>query len=274
MSGGRFGAVRRLIALDGGGAAEIADPRTAAQLVTRALADEAGAVLLRPSPRARAILAALPSRVPVVAVLPDLAQLLRDAADRGALRMALARLAAGGIGAWARVAATALRHLRSLAGQDFRGIVPVLIELERAGLGAAALQGVALAAPLTDLLLAAEHVDCLAHIVTFLRRQTGTQAGFETLNLGHLLPRLAAWGIAPDFVIGPFNSRGLHMKPSSPAVLEAVRLSSTPVLAAEVSAGGTVPLADGIAYAGSHGAAGVVLTLAELVSAEGSEGPP
>jgi hypothetical protein len=267
VSGTRFDAPRRLVALDG--AAEIADPRAAAQLVTRALADEPGAVLLRPSPRARAILAELPARVPVVAVLPDLPQLLRDAADRGAPRMALTRLAAGGIGAWARLAATALRHLRSLARQDFRGLVPVLIELERAGLGTAALQGVALAAPLTDLLLAAGHVDCLAHLVIFLRRQIGTQAGFETLNLGHLLPRLATWGIAPDFVIGPLNPRGLHMKPSAAAVLEAVRLSPTPVLAGEVSAGGTVPLADGIAHARSHGAAGVVLTLDEL----GADGP-
>lgn len=272
MSGAPSNTPRRLIALDSGGAAGIADLRTAAHLVIQALAVEPGAVLLRPSPRARAILAQLPPQVPVVAVLPDMPQLLREAADHGALRMALTRLAAGGIGAWARLAVTALRHLRSLATQDFRGIVPVLIEFERAGLGAAALHGVALAAPLTDLLLAAGHRDCLAHVVTFLRRQVGTRAGFETLNLGHLLPRLATWGVAPDFVIGPLNPRGFRMKPSAAAVLEAVRGSRTPVLASEVSAGGTVQLADGIAHARGHGAAGVVLTLGEL-TAEGSGGP-
>src|SRR5439155_17879140 len=142
---------------DSGAAADAVDARTAAHLVIQALAGEPGAVLLRPSPRARAILAQLPARLPVVAVLPDMPQLLRDAADHGALRMALARLAVGGIGAWSRLAVTALHRLRSLAAQDFRGVVPVLIELERAGLGAVGLPGVALAGPLTDLLLAARY---------------------------------------------------------------------------------------------------------------------
>lgn len=257
---------RRLVALDTDGAATAIEPQAAAHLVARALADEPGAVLLRPSARARAMLAALPT-VPVVAVLPDMPQLLRDAAERGALRAALGRIASGGWRAWVRLAVTGLRHLRGIAGQDFRGIVPVLIELERAGLGDTALHGVALAAPLTDLLLAAGHGDCLAHVVAFLRHQVGTRAGFETLNLGHLLPRLAAWGVAPDFVIGPVNARGFRMKPSAAAVLEALRVSTTPVLANEVSAGGTLPLADGIAYALGHGAAGVVIALSELAAA-------
>jgi hypothetical protein len=255
---------RRLVAVVGNGAD--VEPRAAAQLVAAALEDEPGAVMVRPSPRARAILTHLPASVPVVAVLPDMARLLRDVEERGAVRAVLARVAAGGIAAWPRLALTAVRHLTDIVRQDFRGIVPLLIDLDRAGLGGIRAQGVALAAPLTDLLLAAGHGECLAHVVTFLERQAGTRAGFETLNLGHLLPRLAAWGIAPDFVIGPLNPRGFRMKPSTPAVLEAARGSATPVLASEVSAGGTVPLADGIAYATKHGAAGVVLALDELAN--------
>lgn len=272
MSGAAWQPVGRLIALNGGGAADVMEPRAAAQLVAGALASERGAVLLRPSPRARAILAQLRPGVPVVAVLPDMPQLLRDAAQRGALPVALARLAAGGVRAWWRLATTGLRHLRDIADRDFRGMVPVLIELERAGLGAAGLDGVALAAPLTDLLLAAGHGDCLGHVVAFLRQQVGTRAGFETLNLGHLLPRLSAWSVRPDFVIGPLNPRGFRMKPSPAAVLEAVRQSAIPVLASEVCAGGTVPLADGIAHARAHGAAGVVLALGDLAPAA-SGGP-
>ena len=259
----------RLVALDTDGAATAIEPQAAAHLVARAFADEPGAVLLRPSARARGILAALPT-VPVVAVLPDMPQLLRDAAERGALHAALRRLAAGNVPAWWRLAVTGVRQLRDIVRQDFRGIVPLLIELERAGLGATPLHGVALAAPLTDLLMAAGHVDCLAHVVSFLARHVGTRAGFETLNLGHLLARLAAWGVTPDFVIGPVNPRGSRMKPSAGAVLQAVRSSSTPVLASEVSAGGTVPLGEGVAYARAHGAAGVVLTLGELAAAERS----
>lgn len=262
---------RRLVALDTSGAAAAIEPQAAAHLVAEALADEGGAVLLRPSVRARGIVAAMPG-VPVVAVLPDMPQLLRDAAERGALHAAVRRLAGGGVRSWWRLAVTGLRQLPDIARQDFRGIVPVLIELERASLGATVLHGVVLAAALTDLLLASGYGDCLAHVVSFLARQVGTRAGFETLNLGHLLPRLAAWGVAPDFVIGPLNPRGFRMKPSAGAVLQAVRSSSTPVLASEVSAGGTVPLAEGVAHARAHGAAGVVLALGELAAADGSGG--
>src|SRR5262249_56881848 len=85
--------------------------------------------------------------------------------------------------------------------------------------------------------------------------------GYETLNLGHLLRRLAACGAAPDFVIGPVNPRGHHMKPSGKVVREAVRTAPMPVLASEVSAGGTVAPARGAAHAREHGAGAGVLAL-------------
>jgi hypothetical protein len=94
----------------------------------------------------------------------------------------------------------------------------------------------------------------------------GTRAGFETMNLGHLLPRLASWDVEPDFVLGPMNPRGFCMKPSADAVLDAVRRSTVPVLASEVSARGTVPVGDAVAYARQSGAAGVVLGLDEVAA--------
>jgi hypothetical protein len=263
----------RVIDLDASGPSRDLAPGSAAARVAAGLATEPGAVLVRSSPRARAILAALPPRVPAVAVVPDMAQLMRDAAERGAVRTVRERLAGGGLGAWWRVAITGLRHLRFLAAQDFTGIVPVLVELERTGLGAASLQAVALAAPLTDLLLAAAHVDCLTHFLHFVRDHVGTPAGFETQNLGHLLRRLAACGTVADFVIGPLNPRGHHMKPSGRIVREAVRAASIPVLASEVTAGGTVSPARGAAHARAHGAAAVVLTLDELADADRPPAP-
>jgi len=219
----------------------------------------ATAVLLRSPPSDRAAL----HGAPIVAVLPDMAQLLRDTAERGLPRAALTRLVPGGPTAWWRLARTAAGVVRDIASEDFRGLVPVLIELERAGLRGLDLRAVALAAPLTDLLLAAGHRDALAQLVAFVRR-SGLRAGFETLNLGHLLTRLAAWHIAPDFVIGPLNARGFRMKPSPAAVLEAVRTTQVPVVASDVSAGATVPLDAAVAYARGHGAASVVLTVADL----------
>ncbi len=256
----------RLIDLDAPGTSRGLAPAAAAARVAGALAAEPGALLVRSSPRARAIRTAVGRTAPVVAVLPDLARLLRDVAERGAPRAALDRLSGGGLPAWWRVGTTTLRHLRLVAAQDLTGMVPVLVELERAWLDRAALQAVALEAPLTDLLLAAGHVDCLTHFLHFVRDRMGTPAGFETLNLGHLLRRLAAWGTVPDFVIGPLNPRGHLMKPSGKIVREAVRAAAMPVLASEVSAGGTVPTARGIAHARAHGASAVVLTLDDLTA--------
>jgi hypothetical protein len=255
MSARTWSPPRRIIAIDGDGR----DPSAASRLAER---EQPDAVLVRPSLHARATLAALPG-IPVVAVLPDLAQLLRDVADRGAPRAAGSRLAAGGISACWRLARTGLRHVSDLARQDFRGIIPVLIDLERGRAGRGAPDAVAVAAPLTDLLLASGYAECLAHLVSFLRG-SGTRAGFETHNLGHLLVRLASWDVVPDFVIGPLNARGFRMKPTPSAVLAAVAHTTIPVLASELTAAGTVPLADGVAYAHQHGAAGVILPADEL----------
>jgi len=253
MSARRWSPPRRLIAVDG----EVTNLPAAKRLIAAAVGEEPDAVLIRPSVRAQAVLAQLPD-MSVVAVLPDLAQLLREVADRGAPRTVGSRLAAGGIPACWRLARTGLRHLRDLMRQDFRGIVPVLIDLERARAGHGTPEGVALAAPLTDLLLAAGYAECFAHLVSFLR-ESGTRAGFETQNLGQLLASLASWDVAPDFVIGPLNPRGFRMKPTPSAVLQAVAHTAIPVLASELTAAGTVPLAEGDAYAHQHGAAGVIV---------------
>ena len=79
-----------------------------------------------------------------------------------------------------------------------------------------------------------------------------------------------SWGVEPDFVIGPLNARGYRMKPTPSAVLDAVRRSATPVLASEVTAAGTVLLAEAVAQARERGAAGVVLSLDELGCRGGS----
>ena len=258
MSARRWSPPRRLLALDG----EVTDLPAAKRLIAAAVGEEPDAVLIRPSVRARAVLARLPE-MPVVAVLPDLAQLLRELSERGAPRTVGSRLAAGGIPACWRLARTGLRHLRDLLRQDFRGIVPVLIDLERTRAGRRTLAGVALAAPLTDLLLAAGYAECFAHLVAFLRAG-GTRAGFETQNLGQLLASLASWDVTPDFLIGPLNPRGFRMKPTPTTVLQAVAHTAIPVLASELTAAGTVPLAEGVAYANQHGAAGVIVRADEL----------
>jgi beta-phosphoglucomutase-like phosphatase (HAD superfamily) len=251
----------RLLALEPSAGA--CAPADAAARLAAALAAEPSPVLMRPTPAARALHAQLPSRPPVVAVLPDMPQLLRDAAEIGLPRAALARLLPGGPRAWWRLGLTGVRHVREVAGQDFRGLVPVLLELERASLRGVDVCGAALAAQLTDLLLAAGHREALQQIVAHLRR-AGLCAGLQTLNLGHLLERLAAWQVRPDFVIGPLNPRGFRMKPTPDAVRAALRTSGVPLLASEITAGGTVALSDAIAAVRADGAGGVVIAVNEL----------
>jgi hypothetical protein len=248
-----------LVVLDEGVAAAADAPARFAS----ALATGAGGVLVHPSPATDATLTALPRGTFLAATLPDMAQLPREIGERGAARVGLDRLRRAGVVGCARLAATVAKHVGALARQDFAGVVPVLVELELARLPRSA-DAVALSAPLTDLLLAARHRACLAHVVDFVRRRTGGAVGFETLNLGHLLPRLDAWGIAPDFAIGPLNAAGFRRQPSAAATLAAVAASRIPILASEPCAAGTIALAPGTAFARAHGAVGVVASLDDV----------
>jgi hypothetical protein len=142
-------------------------------------------------------------------------------------------------------------------------MVPLLLELEVAALGAADLRAVVLAAPLTDLALAGRHRAFFEHYCGFVRGRFGA-AGFETHNLGHLLLRLREWGVRPDLVVGPVNPRGLMMKPDAETLLAELRTAQVPVLAKEVRAAGTVPLLEGARFALDHGAHGVVADLVDL----------
>ncbi len=88
--------------------------------------------------------------------------------------------------------------------------------------------------------------------------------GVETRNLGHLLARLRAWSLAPDFVIGPVNPRGVGMMPDAPHVLEELKAGTVKVIASELRAGGLVSLEDGATYARRHGAWGVCAELVDM----------
>jgi hypothetical protein len=208
--------------------------------------------------------AELPS-APLWALLPNMARYVRDASDAGLVGAAVRRVRAAGLGTIVRLARTGLGRAPLVLRRDFAGLLPLLLELEYAELGARELRGVVLAAPLTDLLLAATNAAFFRRHVAFVRRRFGVAAGFDTNNLGHLLERFARWDVAPDFVIGPVNARGHLMKPTPEAVLGALRATRIAVLARAVTAAGTVPVTDGIAYAESRGAAGAVLEAAELV---------
>jgi hypothetical protein len=240
------------------------DAETLAVTLSKALAAGAEGVLVSPSQPLRAALAELKQTVPIYALLPNVPEYVRDSSDLGLVGAALKRVRRASPATLARLCFTGLSHALAVLKSDFTGMVPLLLELEAAALGARDLRAVVLAAPLTDLALAGRHRAFFEHYGRFVRGRFGAAAGFETHNLGHLLARLREWGITPDLVVGPINPRGLLMKPSPDELLEALRASKAPVLAKEVRAAGTVPLIEGARFALDQGAHGVVADLVDL----------
>jgi hypothetical protein len=244
-------------------AARYSDPETLAVTLAKALAAGAEGVLASPTPQLKAALAELRQTVPIYALLPNVPQYVRDASDLGLIGTALKRVGRSGPLTLARLGLTGLAHLGAVLRNDLSGMVPLLLEMEAAALGATDIRAVVLAAPLTDLARAGRHRAFFERYCRFARRRFGA-AGLETHNLGHLLARLREWGVRPDLVVGPVNPIGLMMKPEVASVLAELRAAEFPVLAKEVRAGGSVRLAEGARYARAQGAYGVVADLVDV----------
>ncbi len=237
------------------------EPESLAVTLVKALDAGAEAVYSGPSSTLRAALAELRRPVPVLARLPhtppseDLFHepwLTRDPGDDSAawnsMRASLAGLS---------MPVAAMRG-------DLAARIAGRMEQERDTLGAKSIAGLAVSSPLTDLALAAGNAKFFDQVLRFGRARFGGLAGFETRNLGYLLSQLEAWGIEPDFVIGPVNPRGFGMVPGPAQVIAAVKRLGIPVVASELRAGGTVLLADGARYALENGVTGLLPELVDL----------
>jgi hypothetical protein len=245
-------------------AARFREPESLAVTLTKILSNGADGVLLSPSQQVRLALDELEQRVPIYALLPNVPEYVRDSSDVGLAGAAIKRVKRATPGTLVRLGLTGVSHALGVLAGDFAAMVPILLELESAALGARHAKGVVIAAPITDLALAGRHRRFFQHLTRFMRNRFGGQAAFETHNLGHLLRALREWQIEPDFVIGPVNPRGLMMKPSVAVVEEEIRRSKVPVLAKELRAGGVVTLAEGVRYARAAGVYGLAPDLIEL----------
>lgn len=241
-----------------------ADAAALAQQITAALDAGADGVLAAPSPVTRAALSAAGRPVPTWALLPNVPAYVRDSSEAGLVGAAIKRVKGASPGTLVRLGLTGMQHALGVVGGDFASMVPLLLELESAALGAARLEGVVVAAAITDLALAGRNRRFFAHLTAFTRARFGAKAGFETHNVGHLLRSLRDWGIEPDVVIGPMNPSGFMMKPTPSRALEEIAIADVPVLAKELTAGGTGDLAAAAAWARGHGAHGLVVDLADV----------
>ena len=241
-----------------------AEPAALAQQIALALDSGAEGVLAAPSALTRAALSAVGRPVPVWALLPNVPAYVRDSSEAGLVGAAVKRVKGASPGTLVRLGMTGMQHALGVVGGDFASMVPLLLELESAALGVPKLEGVLVAAPITDLALAGRNRRFFAHLTAFTRARFGAKAGFETHNLGHLLRSLREWGIAPDVVIGPMTPSGFMMKPTPSVTLRELSITEVPVLAKELTAGGTQALVAAAAWAREHGAQGRVVDLADV----------
>lgn len=245
-------------------AARCREPESLAVALSKALDAGAEGVLWDPTPTLRAACEALRRAVPLYARVPEVPaeelhvfdSWLADASGHG--------LHGAGPAARARLVLRSLGQTPAPLTGSLYARVAALIELGIAALPARALCGIAVAAPITDLALAAGNRTFFERTCGFARGSLHAAAGFETNNLGLLLARLEEWGVAPDLVVGPVNPRGWRMKPDPAAVLAALARGVVPVVAKELCAAGTVALDEGVAFARAHGAHGVTIDLADL----------
>ena len=242
--------------------ARFREPESLAVALVKGIAAGAEAVLSPPIADVRDALAELSKDLPVLARVPHLSPL-------DDLRFEPALMLDPGDGddqgGWnanrAGVAAMNLLPM-SFAGDLASRVLP-RIEREAAVFSPGALRGVVISAAATDLALASDQPRFVERLVKFARARRWLM-GFETRNLGHLLARLVRWGVAPDFVMGAVNPRGVGMMPDAAAVLAALRDPSVKVIATELRAGGMVALDEGAAWARRAGAWGVCPELVEM----------
>jgi len=238
-------------------------PEALAVTLSRALDAGADGVLASPTALLSEATHILRRSVPVHVVVPAVNEQDRLELEPGIEPVLQRRLGKGGM----RAAFARFTRPASLYGGDWSIRLPVLIETELARVRAARdVRGVVLDAWLADCALAVGNRRFFETFVKLVHTRVRAMAGIETHNLGLLLHSLAEWDLAPDYVVAPFNAKGLGMKPTADEVLVAMRATSVPVLAKELRAGGET-FEDGVAWARAHGASGVVADLCELEDA-------
>jgi len=243
-------------------AARFREPESLAVTMIKALDAGAEGAYGAPTPTLRAALRELRRPVPMIVRLP-LTPPDDDLVDDHPLDVAPDSGLGGALHA-ARAGFAGLAMLPASVAGDLSARVFARCEREAPRMGAKLVRGVAFAASVTDLALAAGNARALERLLRWGRARFGGLAGFETRNLGTLLVRLHEWGLEPDFTIGAVNPRGFTMRPDPAHVLAALKRPGIPVIAVELRAGGTVPLEEGARFAVEQGAWGLCPELIEL----------
>ena len=241
-------------------ASRFKEPESLAVALVKAVAVGAEALVVPPTNDVRLALAELKKELPLIVRTPH-----TPVADDLRWEPALALEYLDENGSWSpsRAGAAAMSLMPLSMAADLASRVLPRIERECATFSAKSVRGVMVPAVVTDLALAANQSRFFVRVLKFGRAKFG-MVGFETRNLGHLLLRLGPWGVAPDFVMGAVNPRGVGMMPDTDHVLAEIKTSTVKVIACELRAGGMVTLEEGVRYARQKGVWGVCAELVEL----------
>ncbi len=197
-------------------------------------------------------------QIEVWAVLPNMFAFIRDLTDLGAVGAARARLMRLPPAAMVRTGLRAMTNLGGIRRKDLAVGTMLVLEMELAALRPLRITRVFLHPQVTEIALAG---GAAAVFTTLADRAEalGIEAGLLTHNplraaavLGKALHRFAV-------VVTPCNPRGYKMFPSREACERLIDSDPTRYLAAEVTAGGTVPPEAALAYSRKMGLAGAVL---------------
>ena len=239
-------------------ASRFKEPESLAVALVKAVGVGADALVVPPTNDVRQALAELNKDLPLLVRTPH-----TPVTDDLRWEPALALDPGDESGSLTRAGAAAMNLLPLGLAADLASRVLPRIERECATFSPKSQRGVVVPAAVTDLALASNQARFFERVIKAVHGKNGL-VGFETRNLGHLLLRIGPWGVAPDFVMGPVNPRGVGMMPDPERVLAEIKANPVKVIACELRAGGMVTLEEGVRYARQKGAWGVCAELVDL----------
>lgn len=225
-----------------------------AGLLSAAAEAGAGAVLCSYQDTLLAALGATDSRLELYPLVLNAAQYARDLSNGGTVGAAGIRLGRAGLSTLPRLAWRGFANLKGILSRDFLSFLPPLLEMELGAFARFRPAYVFLHAQMTDLALATSNRPLFQLFADFVA-QSGAQPGVQTHNLGLLAKRLQEWEIGIQAVVAPFNGKGYRMHPSRQVCEQLLGEGRTQLIAADITAGRSMPLAQSVDYLRGKGVA-------------------
>lgn len=165
----------------------------------------------------------------------DLSRSSRDIQNSGMAGFAKKRISSAGVFSIPNLTVASLRRLPSVLKMDYGLLSILLAELEVLEFRRLDERVIFLHPSMADMALANQNKDFFRSFATFFRGRHGAEPGIMTNNIGCMLEKLDQWRISVDYVAGPVNRRGYHMRPNKHRCEELIRQTDRVIIATEIS---------------------------------------